>query len=146
MDGTCNCGAVHVRVSDDELFSKRRGHICHCTNCQKTASSSFATNLIIETSKVTITGDENLTLYEDGNSRSGRTVKRYFCRRCGNPIKSETEPASQAGKVILKTGIFDKVPKPELETFLDTKQEWVRPADGTTKFRLAVGGEKYEEQ
>ena len=83
MDATCNCGAVRVHVSDDELFSRRRGHICHCINCQKTAGSAFATNLVIETSKVKITGEENLTLYEDGDSLSGNVVKRYFCRRCG---------------------------------------------------------------
>ena len=40
MDGQCNCGAVKVHVEDSEMYSKRRGHICYCANCQKTAGSS----------------------------------------------------------------------------------------------------------
>lgn len=39
MEAHCNCGAVHVKIDDAELFSKRRGHICHCSNCRKTAGS-----------------------------------------------------------------------------------------------------------
>lgn len=29
--------AVKVRVNDNELFSRRRGHLCHCANCRKVA-------------------------------------------------------------------------------------------------------------
>lgn len=30
--------AVKVRVNDNELFSgRRRGHLCHCSNCRKVA-------------------------------------------------------------------------------------------------------------
>lgn len=29
--------AVKVLINDDELFSRRRGHICHCANCRKVA-------------------------------------------------------------------------------------------------------------
>lgn len=50
---------------------------------QLTNRSAFATNLIIEESKVTITGTDNLTCYEDGESLSGNIVKRYFCKTCG---------------------------------------------------------------
>ena len=39
MEGTCLCGAITVRINDSELFTKRRGHICRCANCKKTAGS-----------------------------------------------------------------------------------------------------------
>ena len=53
MEGTCLCGAVAVRVTDDNLFgTQRRGHICHCKNCRKVAGGLFGANLIIEDEKV----------------------------------------------------------------------------------------------
>lgn len=39
MEAKCNCGAVTVKVTDPELYTKRRGHICHCMNCRRTAGS-----------------------------------------------------------------------------------------------------------
>lgn len=61
-----------------------------------------------------------------------------------SPIKSETDPASQAGKVILKLGIFEKIPDPEFETFVDKSVPWVERHEGTTRFKIAMGGEKAE--
>lgn len=37
----------------------------------------------IELSKVTITGADNLQIYEDPRSLSGNVVKRFFCKTCG---------------------------------------------------------------
>jgi len=39
MEGTCNCGAISVKVNDSELFTRRRGHTCRCINCRKTSGS-----------------------------------------------------------------------------------------------------------
>lgn len=44
---------------------------------------AFATNLIIEQDKVKIDGAENLSVYNDPDSLSGRTVRRFFCKTCG---------------------------------------------------------------
>jgi hypothetical protein len=46
MEGTCNCGAIKVKVDDPELFTRRRGHICHCQNCRKTAGSGMISKTI----------------------------------------------------------------------------------------------------
>lgn len=59
-----------------------------------------------------------------------------------SPIKSETGPASEAGKVILKLGIFKEMPEPEFETFCDTKIPWLENHAGTTRYKIAMGGEK----
>lgn len=117
--------------------------------------------MIIEADKVEITGADNLTIYNDPESLSGRIVKRFFCKTCGkyvcqslsprletaltwlcSPIKSETEPATQAGKVILKLGIFEHPPQAEFETFVDKKIPWVGRHEGTTGFKIAMGGDK----
>lgn len=84
MEGTCLCGAVTVKVKDDNLFgSQRRGHLCHCANCRKVAGGLYGANLLIETEKVEITGKENLTRFDDPDTSSGTPVQRYFCKTCG---------------------------------------------------------------
>jgi hypothetical protein len=84
MEGQCLCGTVKVKVHDDNLFgSKRRGHLCHCSQCRKVAGGLFGANLTIETEKVEISGEENLTRYDDPETLSGTPVSRYFCKTCG---------------------------------------------------------------
>ena len=84
MEGQCLCGAVKVRINDDNLFgSQRRGHLCHCAQCRKVAGGLFGANLMIESSKVEISGEENLTRYDDPDTLSETPLSRYFCRTCG---------------------------------------------------------------
>lgn len=84
MEGQCLCGAVKVTVTDDNLFgSDRRGHLCHCLNCRKVAGGLYGTNLTIETDKVAIVGEDNLTKYDDPDTTSGTPVSRFFCKTCG---------------------------------------------------------------
>ncbi|KAN0115185.1 Mss4-like protein [Hyaloscypha variabilis] len=142
MEGTCNCGAVTVKVTDSELFTRRRGHTCRCLNCKKTASSSVANNLIIENSKIEITGAQNLKMYSDPKTLSGTPLQRFFCGTCGNPIKSVT-PLYE-GKTILKLGIFEKIPEPEWESFVVNRQPWEKPLEGTTQYKTKSFGEKLE--
>lgn len=63
LTGTCLCGSIRVTIGDPELFSKRRGHLCHCANCRKVSGSYVAANLVIEENKVKIE-DRNGTLKE----------------------------------------------------------------------------------
>jgi len=62
-----------------------------------------------------------------------------------SPIKSETEAASKAGKVILKLGIFEKIPQPEWESFVKDRHDWVPKHEGIVQYKIATGGEKVEE-
>lgn len=59
-------------------------------------------------------------------------------------IKSETDPATKAGQVILKLGIFERVPKPEFEGFAQHRQEWLKSHHTNGAFKTVVGGEKLE--
>jgi len=80
MTGTCLCGSVRVTIRDNELFTRRRGHLCHCANCRKVAGSYVAANLIIETEKVEIEDQKGtLKTYEDRDTLSGNPVFRSFC-------------------------------------------------------------------
>ena len=79
-----------------------------------TMASAYAANLLIEADRVTITGEQNLAVYEDPNTLTGNVVKRFFCKTCGSSIKSETPPATEAGKVVVKLGIVSRRAFPEI--------------------------------
>jgi len=84
LSGHCLCGSIHVTITDNELFTKPRGHLCHCANCRKVAGSYVSSNLVIEADKVNIE-DRNGTLkkYADFETGSGKPVNRFFCNGCG---------------------------------------------------------------
>lgn len=84
LTGHCLCGSIHVTITDSELFTKPRGHLCHCSNCRKVAGSYVSSNLVIEEEKVKIE-DKNGTLKEfiDKETGSGTQLSRFFCGTCG---------------------------------------------------------------
>ncbi|KAF2236890.1 hypothetical protein EV356DRAFT_497831 [Viridothelium virens] len=144
MTGACNCGSITVTIKDPNLFTTRRGHICHCLNCRKTSGSYAASNLAIEKEKVTIE-DRNGTLkeYNDSGTMSGTPIGRWFCSTCGNPIKSESSVTGPM--VILKTGIFPRIPAPESESFGAHRHAWEPFIPGVTVYKIARGKEKLED-
>ncbi|KAI0111252.1 Mss4-like protein [Nemania sp. FL0031] len=144
LTGTCLCGSIRVTIHDKELFTRPRGHLCHCCNCRKAAGSFAAANLVIEMEKVEIQDSAGtLKTYNDYDTLSGKPVARSFCSVDGNPIKSET-PLSP-GKVIVKMGIFPRIPEPEMESFVMHRHPWEANLEGTVKYKFARGGEKLEE-
>jgi hypothetical protein len=80
LSGSCLCGSITVTIHDNELFTKPRGHLCHCANCRKVSGSVVSANLIMEEDKVDINDrDGTLKIYEDKATNSGNPVYRYFC-------------------------------------------------------------------
>ena len=70
------------------------------------------------------------TPYIDSDTLSGRSVKRYFCGKCGSPIYSEL--CDQPDIVILKTGTMDDTSafSPMFHAWCSTRQNWVDLAEG----------------
>ncbi|KAF2760268.1 hypothetical protein EJ05DRAFT_474161 [Pseudovirgaria hyperparasitica] len=124
LTGSCLCGSISVSIQDKELFvGKKRGHLCHCANCRKVAGSHVASNLLIEEEKVKIEDKNGIfKCYLDGETLSGNKLERWFCGQCGNPIKSVSP--LYPGKVILKMGIFPRIPEPEAEAYSVNRQVW----------------------
>ncbi|GAM91172.1 hypothetical protein ANO11243_092190 [Dothideomycetidae sp. 11243] len=138
MEGHCMCGAISIKVHDDELFTgKRRGHICHCRNCRYVAGGVWGANLAIEKDKVEIIGEEHLTQFIDKTTTSGTPMARCFCKHCGTPIKSVTPV--MGNKIVIKMGCFDKVPAPEWEAFAVRRQEWEGPLEGCVQYKILGG-------
>lgn len=87
LTGSCLCGSIQVTIRDKELFSRPRGHLCHCSNCRKVAGSYVASNLLIEEDKVEIVDrDGTLKEYKDYETGSGNPVSRHFCSNCGKLV------------------------------------------------------------
>jgi hypothetical protein len=57
-----------------------------------------------------------------------------------SPIKSVT--SLYPGKVILKLGIFPKIPVPEWESFASQRQTWEKPIDGCVQYKMESLGEE----
>ncbi|KAG9689772.1 hypothetical protein KCU95_g9152, partial [Aureobasidium melanogenum] len=140
LSGSCLCGSITVTIHDNELFTKPRGHLCHCANCRKVSGSVVSANLIMEEEKVDITDrDGTLKVYQDEATNSGNPVSRYFCAVDGNPVMSKVE--ALPGKAIIKLGMMPVIPTPEMESFAAHKHTWFKKPEGVTSYKILRGGE-----
>lgn len=138
LTGHCNCNAITVTIQDEPSGNPHSTVYCHCKTCRRQSGASGT---------YVIAADENLVSISDPNNSqktwideltdSGKPLKRQFCGHCGCPITSITP--LMPGKIIVKMGLFDVVPKAVMECYARNKQEW-EPEFGTTKFEGAPGG------
>lgn len=57
-----------------------------------------------------------------------------------SPIQSVT-PVMK-GNVVVKLGVFPRVPQPEWEQFVERRQEWEEPFEGCVQYKLLAGPDK----
>jgi hypothetical protein len=88
LAGTCLCTAIKVTITDSELFTRPRGHLCHCANCRKVGGSYVQANLNIEVEKVVIEDPKGVKKVYDDMGGSGKIVHRHFCGVCGKYVIS----------------------------------------------------------
>ncbi|OCT49081.1 putative glutathione-dependent formaldehyde-activating [Cladophialophora carrionii] len=72
----------------------------------------------------------------DPDTLSGTPLQRFFCQTCGVPIMSITP--LYKGKVVLKLGLYPKLPVPEWESFAERRQHWEKPFEGTIQYKTKV--------
>ncbi|KAI4725645.1 hypothetical protein E4T49_06618 [Aureobasidium sp. EXF-10728] len=143
ITGSCLCGSITVTINDN-LFTKPRGHLCHCENCRKATGSVVATNLTIEEDKVDIQDrDGTLKLYADKATKSGNPVYRYFCAVDGNPIFSKAD--HMPGKVTISMGCMPVIPTPEMAGFAAHRHPWFKDPEGIASYKIMRGEEKMDE-
>ncbi|KAG9544307.1 hypothetical protein KCU77_g16810, partial [Aureobasidium melanogenum] len=145
LSGSCLCGSITVTINDNELFTKPRGHLCHCANCRKVSGSVVSANLIMEEEKVDIKDrDGTLKVYEDKATNSGNPVYRYFCAVDGNPVMSKVD--ALPGKAIIKLGMMPVIPTPEMESFALHKHTWFKKPDGVKSYKILRTGELMDDE
>ncbi|KAF2622378.1 hypothetical protein BU25DRAFT_211743 [Macroventuria anomochaeta] len=144
LSSTCLCKSIRVTINDNELFTRPRGHLCHCANCRKVSGSYVSSNLAIEREKVVVDDPKGvMKKYIDWETNSGNKVERFFCGTCGNPIMSL--PDVLPTLVIVKMGMFPRIPQPECESFALHRHPWQGKHEGLTQFEIVKGGKKLGE-
>ncbi|KAH0031688.1 hypothetical protein KCU78_g2744, partial [Aureobasidium melanogenum] len=143
ITGSCLCGSITVTIHDN-LFTKPRGHLCHCENCRKASGSIAATNLTIEEEKVDIKDrDGTVKLFEDRATSSGNPIYRWFCAVDGNLIFSKVD--AMPGQVTVSMGMMPVIPTPEMEGFAAHKHTWFKSPDSVRSYKNLRTGELMDE-
>jgi hypothetical protein len=98
-------------------------HACHCTWCQRESGSICATNALIETDRIEVTGDVTYVLLPS-NSGKGQEVAR--CPGCGVTLWSHYGTLRRK-LAFLRVGTLDEPADcpPDVHIFTSTKLPWV---------------------
>ncbi|TEA21735.1 hypothetical protein C8034_v004616 [Colletotrichum sidae] len=130
--GACSCGDIKYTFKGDALLTG----LCHCLNCKRASSNSFAANVIIPGETFEITSGKP-TVYAS-NGGSGKETRLHFCGRCSSQIYavSDVVPAF----VFVKPGTFDDWElaqtkfKPKVEVWCARRLAWQAPVEGAASF------------
>ena len=117
-EGGCQCGAVRYRIVGEPLTL----YVCHCTECQKQASSAFGMSLWVRRDEFELEGEPKL--WERG-ADSGRRVLCAFCPECGSRL---FHAASRDSKTVsVKAGSLDDTSwlEPVGHIWTRSRQSWV---------------------
>ena len=134
---SCLCGSITFSITQQDVFTKANGHVCHCANCRKFRSSAAAYVLMLPIENVELSDPKQyLKTYFDSDTGSGGTVPRGFCSECGSGIGAF--PPKDSGKkyVFLSADILPRLPKPEFELFMAHRHDWEKPIDGAKQYQF----------
>ena len=127
LEGSCHCGGVRFSLESPHPYPFNH---CYCSICRKTAGGGgYAINLGGEANSLSVTGEENLRIYqarrEDGEVSEGR---RNFCGVCGSALWL-WDPRWPELVHPLASAIDTPLPVPPERThlLLDSKAPWVVP-------------------
>ncbi len=125
LTGGCLCGAIRLEVDRSAVVSANN---CHCSDCQRSTGSAFATIVLIPDSAFELTSGEAKCFSVTGSS--GKSVTRSFCPDCGSPLWSQVEVAP--GLRFVKAGAFDDASwiEPASSYWGDSAQPWAPPVEG----------------
>jgi len=121
------CGKVRYEINGGARFMYQ----CFCGRCRAASGAAFATNIIVDADRFSITaGRESLTAY-----RSSPGKHRYFCSTCGSPIYSRGEKTKQVVSVRAGTLKTDPGLRPAYRAFTASKAPWVEIDDSLPQFQ-----------
>lgn len=129
IEGSCQCGQVTYK-----LFERPKMVLaCHCTECQKLATSPFSVTAIVATNSIEFQGEmkEWSRLADSGNKNNAK-----FCPACGNRIYHYNPDDSETIKLKLKpvnlsdSSIFE----PSAHVWVSEKLDWYQIPDGVKDF------------
>jgi hypothetical protein len=116
IEGGCQCGALRYTIGLRNLVS----YVCHCSECKKQSSSSFAVSVPIPAKYFQLTG--NAEIYKRATD-SGTKTNCYFCPSCGTRIYHQSERSPDV--ITLKGGTLDDISSLPTLAHLWTKRKQV---------------------
>lgn len=134
LTGGCLCGSIKYSSDAEPIMTA----ICHCDDCQRQAGSAFS--IIVGVPKDSLVFEKTDSLQEYAASgKSGREVRRRFCRNCGSPILSLVEAAPDL--CLIKAGTLDDKSglNPTIEFWCGSAQPWLELNSGTKKYNENPG-------
>jgi hypothetical protein len=134
LEGGCACGAVRYRLSSEPLFV----HCCHCLNCQRQTGSAFVINLLIETDRVELFGEEPVPV-DVPRGRGKQTIWR--CPTCQIAVFSRYTRATVR---FVRGGTLDdpSAVAPDVHIYTRSKLPWVTIPDSVPAFRTYYDTQK----
>jgi hypothetical protein len=126
LEGGCACGAVRYRLSSEPLFV----HCCHCLNCQRQTGSAFVINLLIETDRIKLHGEEPVPV-DVPRGRGKQTIWR--CPTCQIAIFSRYTRATVR---FVRGGTLDdpSAVAPDVHIYTRSKLPWIDIPDSVPAF------------
>jgi len=125
FQGRCTCRAVRYSFLGPPLFV----HCCHCRWCQRETGTAFALNALIETQRLTVSGQPQM-IHTPSLSGKGQQVLR--CPECRIALWSHYAGAGDKLSFV-RVGTLedpDRCP-PDIHIFTESKQPWVVLPMGT---------------
>lgn len=116
LSGSCLCGGVSYAASADIMFQAN----CHCTDCQQSSGSPFATLVFIASEALQITGATKEFAHQVD---SGSTLVKQFCPNCGSQLFSAN--TARSGMIGIKAGTLSQrdLVKPQVNVFISSKMK-----------------------
>ncbi len=117
IKGSCRCGKVSYTTSADPVFVG----VCHCTSCQKSTGSAYASVVAVPTAALTVTGT---TTQFDSVGDTGQATHRTFCPVCGSTVTQSADV--MAGITMVPVGSLEDPAsvKPGMQIFCDSALPW----------------------
>ena len=122
IKGRCRCGKVSYASSAEPIFAG----VCHCTSCQKSTGSAYASVVAIPTASITVTGP---TKQYDDVGDSGQPTHRNFCPECGTTVTQSAD--AMQGVTMVGVGTLDDAAgvRPGMQIYCDSALPWAKVGD-----------------
>jgi hypothetical protein len=125
INASCQCGQVSYKLHK----APKVVLACHCTECQKLATSPFSVTAVIEKDTIEFSGEmgEWTRLADSGNKNHAR-----FCTGCGNRIYHFNPDDSSTLKLKLKPVNLEdsEIFEPTMHVWVSEKLSWYQIPEG----------------
>jgi hypothetical protein len=122
INGSCRCGKVTYSSAAEPIFTG----ICHCTSCQKSTGTAYATVVAVPTASLTVTGT---TKRFDDIGESGKATHRDFCPECGSTVTQSADVMDGITMIGIGTLSDASAVKPAMQIYCDSALPWAKIAD-----------------